>query len=64
MTRKMIKKEMNNKTMKLIKKKNNNILNLGNLNKEVLKIYGQFNEFYDIILNPAEYEIPHLMHIG
>jgi hypothetical protein len=36
----------------------------GKINREVLKIYGQFNEFYDIILNPAESEIPHLIKIG
>jgi hypothetical protein len=34
------------------------------INKEVLKIYTQFNDFYDVILYPAESEIPHLYQVG
>jgi len=28
------------------------------INKEVLKIYTQFNDFYDVILNPATAPLP------
>lgn len=52
------------KAKELEKQKGKSSLSLGTLNKDVLKLYTQFNDFYDVILNPAESEIPHLYQVG